>query len=86
MVQNLTYIVGKSYNIYNIRPYYRISVTLSIISTKRKMNCTSISLPLRMVRYLDSIRDPDIPRSRFLFRLIERAVKMEEESKDKTNG
>jgi hypothetical protein len=30
-----------------------------------------------MAKYLDSIRDPDIPRSRFFIRLIQRAIELE---------
>ena len=45
--------------------------------TKRPPHQTSISLLLDMAKYLDHIRDPDIPRSRFFVRLIERAIELE---------
>lgn len=57
---------------------------MDTVLEKRPTHCTSISLPLEMVRYLDSIGNPDISRFRFLFRFIQRAVELEEGEK-KTN-
>ena len=54
---------------------------METVLTKRPTHCTSISLPLEMVRYLDSIRNPDISRSRFLFRLVQRAIELEKGEK-----
>ena len=58
---------------------------MGTILTKRPAHCTFISLPLEMVRYLDSIRNPDISRSRFLFRLIQRVMELEESEINKNN-
>ena len=50
---------------------------MDTIKTKRQPHQTSVSLPLDMAKYLDHIRDPDIPRSRFFVRLMQRAIELE---------
>ena len=46
--------------------------------TKRPPHQTSVSLPLDMAKYLDYIRDSDIPRSRFFVRLMQLALELRE--------
>jgi len=56
----------------------KLATELAELTTKAKLTEFGVSMPVQLVRRLDYVRG-DVPRSRFLLRLVERELKEQEE-------